>query len=519
MVYITSSVFCALLITIATQYMALQPILEDTRNRNVDAAVDNLVSLVANSLWVYNEEAAKEAADAILRDQFISGVIIHDHSDLFDYRIGELSDSDYRNPELEQIEKKQSANALNVIVPLIIESGGEGNKTFNIGTLEIQSNNQLISDRVNELALVTLASSIVIIITLQVIIYFMVHHIVAKPLLAFTEHVQILLTNLDDNVESELPLLKDRKDEIGRLAKTFHQQRVELIKRDHDLTDYREQLEQTVSERTKELRETNATLLESLDQLKKAQNELIQNEKLVSLGTLVSGIAHEVNTPLGIAITASSHLGEELRQTQKALSNNELTKTGFENFLNECHETETLLTSNLNRAATLIQSFKKVAVDQSSDEVRLIDVKEYLEEIILSMRPRLKHTEINIENNVPKNIVMMIAPGALAQIITNLVMNSILHGFDKGKNSGTITIGATLFEHYLELIYEDNGVGMTADTLKRVYDPFFTTTRSEGGSGLGMNIVYNLVTSKLNGAIETQSSPGKGLRIKMTIKI
>jgi len=341
---------------------------------------------------------------------------------------------------------------------------------------------------------------------------------VAKPLELVTQHVQKYATNMDRDANIDLPELSSREDEIGRLFETFNLQRYSLIQRDQSLTEYRERLEQTVSERTAELRDTNATLLESLDQLKKAQAELIQNEKLVSLGTLVSGIAHEVNTPLGIAITAASHLAEEMRITRAALDEQKLTKSGFESFLDECNETEALLTNNLKRAAELIQSFKKVAVDQSSDQERQINLKQYLDEITLSLRPRLKRTGIEVINEIPANIELTIAPGAVAQIFTNLIMNSIIHGFKDKPEGGRILFRALLGDHQIELIYEDNGAGMDESTLKRIYDPFFTTRRSEGGSGLGMNIVYNLVTSKLNGYIETTSQPGYGLKVTMTIK-
>jgi len=519
MVYITSSVIGALLISAATQYWALQPMLEETRARNVDAAIENLVGLISQSLWVFNEAAAKEAANAMLRDQFISGIVVNDHAMLFEFRGGDLSDSEHTNPEIDNIIRTEDIDALTVIIPLIIKADVNNGTDFNIGSLQIRSDNLLIDQQVNELARISLTSSAIIIITLQFLFYFLARNTITNPLEKVTEHVQKYATNMDPNITAETLSLNDRHDEIGRLYTVFNKQRLDLIQRDRSLTEYRDQLEQTVSTRTSELRESNATLLESLDQLKRAQTELIQNEKLVSLGTLVSGIAHEVNTPLGIAITASSHLGGELRETEKALENNKLTKSGFETFLAECRETEALLTNNLNRAATLIQSFKKVAVDQSSDQERCINLHDYLDEIVLSLRPKLKQTSISVINKVPGDIEIDIAPGALAQITTNLVMNSIIHGFNNGSDEGEIIFRGEQTENNVTFTYQDTGAGMDTETLKRIYDPFFTTRRSDGGSGLGMNIVYNLVTSKLNGYIETKSKPGEGLEIKMTINL
>lgn len=515
--YITGTVLCALLVTIAAQYMALQPILEGTRERNVNAAVENLAGLISQSLWVYNEEAARDSARAMLRDQFISGIIVNDHAELFEFRAGDLQDSEHLNPAIDSIIRREQDDALTVMVPLIIESDTNAGRIFNIGTLQIRSDNALINEQVNDLARVMLASTIIIIILLQLLIYFLVRKTIAVPMDHLTKYVQSYATNLNKDAGLDFPDLNRREDEIGRLFTTFNQQRNALIERDKSLKEHRDALEQTVTERTAELLETNTSLMASLDQLKRAQTELIQNEKLVSLGTLVSGIAHEVNTPLGISITASSHLEEELKRTQTDLDNNQLTKSSFENFLLECKETVSLLSNNLNRAADLIKSFKKVAVDQSSDEVRVVALKTYLDELVLSLRPKLKQTQIVIHNDIDPDIKVELSPGAVAQIMTNLIMNSIIHAFDNGKEAGNIWIRAENHDQKLILTYADDGVGVDADTLKQIYDPFFTTRRSKGGSGLGMNIVYNLVTSKLHGSIETHSTPGQGLTINMTI--
>ncbi len=519
MIYITTSIVVSLVFAVAIQYMALRPIFEDTRNRNVDAAIENLVGLVAHSLWVFNEQAANEAANAILRDQYISGILVNDHADLYIYRDGDLKDSIFLNPKIDEIMRTKDEHALTVTIPLIVESQNNNQDNFNIGTLQIRSDNELVSQPVHQLAKVTLASTTTLIFILQVFMYFLVRNTVAKPLEMFTSHVQKLVANLSpDSTEVINPYLQNRGDEIGRLYSSFNQQRQELIERDQNLMAYRVELEETVKARTKELEESNETLSMSLSQLKHAQKELIQNEKLVSLGTLVSGIAHEVNTPLGIAITAASHLKEELRTTSAALDDNKLTKSGFEAFLSSAFETESLLSNNLNRAAKLIKSFKMVAVDQSSEEERIINLSGYIDEIILSLRPKLKHTDIQIIKNIPSNIDIKVTPGPLAQICTNLVMNSIIHGFSNGQKSGAITISAQKEDENIALTYSDTGIGMDQETLKRIYDPFFTTRRADGGSGLGMNIVYNLVTSKLNGTIESKSDIGEGFSVKMIIR-
>ena len=520
MAYITTSVLGALLISVATQYWALQPLLERTRARNVDAAIENLAILVTQSLWVFNESGAIDATNAILRDQFISGVSVNDHSGLFHFRNGDLAFSDVRNPEFTTLVRTETDSALTVLVPLIVKAVDDSKRDYNIGTLQIRSDNSLIDQQVNELAKITLSVSAVIFVTLQFLFYFLVRQLIAKPLELFTLHVQTYAADLSPETVAVTQGLLDRRDEIGRLYDIFNGQRKSLIAQNLSLTDYRSHLEQTVSQRTAELSAANITLVDSLEQLKQAQTELIRSEKMASLGILVSGIAHEVNTPLGVAITAASHQKGELRITQNRLTDNQLTRSGFESFLAECEETETLLSNNLNRAAVLIKSFKKIAVDQASDEARFINLHAYLDEIVMSLRPKLKHTHIEVLNRSPDTININIAPGALAQIITNLILNSFIHGFKNGTVAGAITLEAERRgEQELCIIYQDNGDGMSTHVLERIYDPFYTTRRSEGGSGLGMNIVYNLVTSKLNGHIETTSQPGEGLKVVMSIKL
>ncbi|WP_165901841.1 sensor histidine kinase [Reinekea marinisedimentorum] len=519
MVYIASSVLAALMLSVAIQYMALQKVFERTRVSNIEAAIENLVDIVSQSLWVFNEEAATEAADAILRDPYISGVALNDHSALFSYRNGDLTNTDIINPKIRDIVQIEEQDSLIYIIPLIVESQNSSQELFNIGTLQIVSDNQLVKQPVEQLTKLTLSATFLIIVMLQMLFYLMIRNTIAKPLEMFTEHVHKLATSLSSEVQAENRLLANREDEIGRLYNVFNQQRLELVERDRNLTEYRFELEQTVLERTSELRTSNANLQDSLDQLRKAQQELIQNEKMASLGTLVSGIAHEVNTPLGIAITAASHLKEELRITSKALDDNTLTKSGFENFVKGSLETESLLTNNLHRAASLIKSFKLVAVDQSSEEQRNINLRAYINEVLLSLRPRIKSTQIRVHNDIPDDIQMNVAPGSLAQIYTNLIMNSITHGYDGGHKPGDIHLQAEIRNNRLILLYSDDGAGMDEITLRKIYDPFYTTRRSDGGSGLGMNIVYNLVTSKLNGNIETKSQPGQGIQVRMSLKI
>jgi signal transduction histidine kinase len=251
--------------------------------------------------------------------------------------------------------------------------------------------------------------------------------------------------------------------------------------------------------------------------LKRTQNELVQTEKMAALGRLVAGIAHEVNTPIGIGVTAASHLKKEIKSFNNAYQNESLTKSAFEEFMDTSLQSSDILLNNLERAANIIQNFKQVSVDQSSDTVRAFHLKEYLESIVINLKPTLKQSSPQIDIFCPQSLQIQSNPGAFYQIFTNLIMNSMIHGFEDKKN-GHISIEVHPKGIDVEIIYKDNGKGMSKENLAKIFDPFFTTRRSLGGSGLGTHIIYNLVTQKLHGTITAKSEEGQGLTFIMYFK-
>jgi PAS domain S-box-containing protein len=270
-----------------------------------------------------------------------------------------------------------------------------------------------------------------------------------------------------------------------------------------------DELERRVEKRTAQLNETNLVLKQSLATVKKTQDRLVQTEKMASLGSLVAGVAHEINTPVGIGVTASSLLEEKTRQINSLHASGEMKRSDLEKYLKTANDASASILLNLNQAADLIRSFKQVAVDQSNEERRSFRVKEYINNVLLSLRPKLKKTEHHVQVECPENLKINSYPGAFSQIVTNLVMNSLLHGFS-GIDRGEIQIKFSKTDADYLLTYSDNGVGMDANTYRNIFDPFFTTKRATGGTGLGMHIVFNLVTQTLNGKINCKSAPGKG---------
>ncbi len=273
-----------------------------------------------------------------------------------------------------------------------------------------------------------------------------------------------------------------------------------------------EALEKRVKERTQAVND----LKEALDRLKQAQTQLVQTEKMASLGGLVAGIAHEINTPVGIGVTAASHLKEATDEIRASMAADRMKKSTLESYLEVSGQSTAMILNNLRRAAELINSFKQVAVDQSSSERRRFKVREYIWEVLLSLRPRLRQTPHQVEIECDPGVEIDSYPGALSQVITNLVINSLMHAFDDSME-GVMRITVQLAGDRLRMTYEDNGRGMPETDLRRIYDPFFTTRRGSGGSGLGLHIVYNLVTQSLGGTIDVSSEVGQGTRFEIDI--
>jgi PAS domain S-box-containing protein len=268
------------------------------------------------------------------------------------------------------------------------------------------------------------------------------------------------------------------------------------------LEDYSQTLEQEVSERTRELSQT-------LDNLKATQSQLVEAEKMAALGGLVAGVAHEINTPVGVGVTAASLLEDKTRLFYNTYQSGQMKRADLEKYLDTAGQSSQMILRNLQRAAELIQSFKQVAVDQSSETRREFVVKQYLDEILLSLRPHLKKTQHTIAINGDDSLTLDSYPGAFAQIVTNLVMNSLIHAYEP-EQGGQLTFAFKHHDNRFIFEYNDDGKGIPPENLAKIFDPFFTTKRGQGGSGLGLHIIYNLVTQKLGGTIRCESEVGRG---------
>jgi PAS domain S-box-containing protein len=254
-------------------------------------------------------------------------------------------------------------------------------------------------------------------------------------------------------------------------------------------------------------------------ELQQAQADLMQAERMAALGSLVAGVAHEINTPLGNTLTAASHLRDKVDALKSLLDENRLRRSDLSNFMELIAETTGLMVSNCERAAELVQSFKQVAVDQTSGERRTFDLKRYIDEVLLSLRPRLRKTRHVVIVDCPENVEIDSYPGAFSQLLTNLVLNSLVHAYEPYE-AGKITIVATLPKaDVVQILYADDGRGISPEHIGRIFDPFFTTKRGAGGSGLGLHIVYNIITGTLKGHIAVKSELGRGVQFNLRFPI
>jgi len=305
---------------------------------------------------------------------------------------------------------------------------------------------------------------------------------------------------------------------INNMLDRIEQQFNKVQQAEQEIRQLNQGLEHKINERTLALKSSNQDLLNTLETLHQYQNQIVETEKMASLGQMVAGVAHEVNTPIGLGVTASTLMQDKLADIQKSFDEKKLTSSQLAKFLTESKENLGIIYRNLERAASLIRSFKQVAVDQSNENRRQFNMLQLMNEVLLSLRPNLKKTQHQVLLECEPSLEIDSKPGPINQILINLIMNSLIHAFEN-KEHGVIKVVVNVANSRCYVHYSDDGSGVPEHIKKRIFDPFVTTKRGEGGSGLGMHLVYNLVTQALNGKITLESTLGHGIDIQFDFPV
>ena len=392
-----------------------------------------------------------------------------------------------------------------ITMPIIHNETRYGAIVFYVSTNEITA--QL---------LVYAAFLILIVIALTLLslfVIFKIQNYITTPIIDLAKTAQEI--SLSENYA--LRAQKIYNDEVGNLYDDFNSMldKIEQSARERDEAEaisrtYQAHLERITNELEERVKDRTIALQDSLDQLENAQSQLIESEKMSALGNLVAGVAHEVNTPLGISITAASIFKNEIKVIQDQINEEKLTKSALHNFIETITEADDILIKNLDRAALLIKNFKKISVDQSSEDIRDFELNSYMQEILTTFKSELRHRPVSLEIKFKDDAISMHSyPGAIAQIVINMLQNTLVHAFDE-QQEGKISIQTQKQGDKARIIFSDDGKGLDKSIADKIFEPFITTKRNEGGTGLGLNITYNLVTQQLKGTVRIDSEHKKG---------
>jgi len=386
------------------------------------------------------------------------------------------------------------------------------NKTQNIGFLHIAYSTASLNELKNEFIL-DIIQLILLVTIVAYIVTYRFQTIISTPIVKLSNK----MNKIEKSGEYCAPMEKIYEDELGNLYDGFNSMMSELQKQKNSQNEAQKNLELLNNELENRVSNRTSELEKSLDTIKETQDQLIQSEKMAALGGLVAGVAHEINTPVGLGITGITHLKDKTTSLKKLYDEENMSQDEFEEYLNINLEATNAIYLNLKRAAELIKSFKQVAVTQSNEGIYKFNLCENINNILVSMRNLLGKTNIDVEINCDNNLQLNSDPGSISQILTNFIANSLVHGFNKN-DVGAISITAIEKDGYVHIIYKDSGKGIEKVNLSKIFNPFFTTNRKAGGTGLGLNIVYNIVTSKLGGRINAKSIFGEGVEFEIILK-
>ncbi|MCF6440045.1 HAMP domain-containing histidine kinase [Pseudoalteromonas luteoviolacea] len=410
-------------------------------------------------------------------------------------------------------EPKVSTDYVELIIPVEYEGKVEG-------YVYVRGGLERLSQYINQKILVDIALTLIVLI-LVLFVARAIQKRIANPI----DSLSIMLQDVSKNHNYSARATKSDIEEVNMLANNLNimlaRTQNQLARHQADKLEIKQlnqNLEEKVNQRTIALREANQELLNTLERMHQYQNQIVENEKMASLGQMVAGVAHEVNTPIGLGVTGSTLLRDKLADINAAFEQKTLTSKQLERFIHDGIENLDLIYRNLNRAAELISSFKKVAVSQDVEVSSEVNINKLFQAIISSMRAEIDIKNVTWQLSCSEKLTVRTKAGLLQQVFEQLLSNSLIHGFLDLKDN-QIYIQVEQHSQTLEIIYQDNGVGVSNAVKKRIFDPFVTTKRGEGGSGLGMHLVYNLITQALGGTIILSDDNKKGTEFIITLPL
>ncbi len=519
---------------------------------------------LTRAVWELNTQQAIDIADGLVAIPMIKGITITDENEQIIAQLGLVADEETLNMETlsdnitdnEYFNVSSSSDGLfGHSFPLIFEFSG---RTTKVGSVTLLSSNEVIFNRIQVGIYFLIGNAMVKTAALVLLFSIAFSQLLTNPLNELTE--QINQFDIDDPEASKLHVINYENNELNILQNAYNnlidelvlykeqlaQAQNKIISTNSQLDEQNLMLEQEVARKTsslsttmlkmemqqrelleqqsklqaennrrsvteKTLIDTNHELKSSIIELNKAQERLLDAEKMAILGNISAEVSHEINTPIGVSITSTSYLADLLASLKSDIDKNTLSKRVLNEFTQNSEQGLNIVLNNLGRISDLVTSYKQVAVDQISDKIRLVNIGKYLDEIIHSLHPKLKKTSHSIKVDCPENSEIYCHAGAFSQIFTNLIINSMIHGF-RDINRGVINIIVRQTGDHLHITYQDNGHGLSAQQLTHLFDAFYTTAEGQGGSGLGTHIVYDLVHDTLGGKVKASSTPGEGLR-------
>lgn len=491
-----------ILLIVSMNFIFAYYILSDKTRKEynyLEENITNIINTLSESssipLWNYNLEVIQEQVKITLREKAIFKITLLSE-DLKEEKLSITTDNYdlFKNENL--IHKKRSIKLDDEIL---------GFYEVIYSDLYVKKN---IEEQKNNMILLT----ILLIVVVSIAINFLVTYFL-RPINKIVQGMEVI-----DNGNTDFTLKLHTNDEFNKIEKFFNSMINNLRSKEKQKDEAEVKLIILNSELESIVKKRTSDLEISLKELKLAQNQLLQSEKMSMLGRMVAGVTHEINSPLGICVSLSSNLNSHVQEMKNKYTDSKMKKKDLDSFLLLVEESSTLIFSNINRATSLIKSFKTIAVDQTSEFKRTFDLIKYLDDIKLILKNKFKNRNIDIVIDSTERISIYNNPGIFYQIFTNLINNSLLHGFDKD-DYGEIKIKCYIKGPSIIIDYSDNGKGINDVIKDKIFDKFFTTKRDGGGSGLGLHIISNLISENLNGTIELLENPDTKTGILFRIKI